>query len=47
VTTDAFRHAGEKIGRLDVPILIVQEGGYEISVIGDCLEQFLSGMGRF
>jgi acetoin utilization deacetylase AcuC-like enzyme len=46
VTTDAFRHAGEKIGTLDVPILVVQEGGYEISVIGDCLEQFLLGTAR-
>jgi acetoin utilization deacetylase AcuC-like enzyme len=46
VTTDAFRYAGEKIGTLDVPILIVQEGGYEISVIGDCLEQFLLGTAR-
>ncbi|MCO6392995.1 histone deacetylase family protein [Aliihoeflea aestuarii] len=41
VTTEAFRQAGEIIGSMDVPKVIVQEGGYQISVIGDCLFGFL------
>lgn len=44
VTTDAFKTAGEVIASLKTPIVVVQEGGYQISVIGDCLEQFLSGL---
>ncbi|WP_299844506.1 histone deacetylase family protein [uncultured Paracoccus sp.] len=44
VTTPAFRAAGEIIGGLDMPILVVQEGGYQVSVIGDCLEGFLNGL---
>lgn len=43
VTTEAFRKAGEIVGSLDIPVLVVQEGGYQISVIGDCLEEFLRG----
>lgn len=44
VTTPAFRAAGEIVGDLKMPILVVQEGGYQVSVIGDCLEGFLAGL---
>lgn len=44
VTTAAFRAAGEIIGALNMPILVVQEGGYQVSVIGDCLEGFVNGL---
>lgn len=44
VTTPAFRVAGEIIGALEVPILVVQEGGYQVSVIGACLEGFVRGL---
>lgn len=44
VTTDAFSLAGELVGSLDLPVLVVQEGGYQVSVIGDCLEGFLRSL---
>lgn len=44
VTTEAFAAAGASISTLEIPTLVVQEGGYQISVIGDCLEQFVLGL---
>lgn len=44
VTTEAFGAAGEIVGSVDIPVVIVQEGGYQISVIGDCLEAFLRSL---
>lgn len=44
VTTAAFAAAGRVVGTLDMPILVVQEGGYQVSVIGACLEGFLTGL---
>ncbi|HMO28823.1 histone deacetylase family protein [Enterovirga sp.] len=44
VTTEAFEKAGRAIGSLRLPTAVVQEGGYQISVIGDCLEGFIRGM---
>ncbi|MBV0893307.1 histone deacetylase family protein [Paracoccus sp. Z118] len=44
VTTSAFHAAGEIIGAVGIPILVVQEGGYQVSVIGDCLEGFVEGL---
>lgn len=44
VTTPAFAAAGEIIGTAGLPTLVVQEGGYQVSVIGDCLEGFLQGL---
>jgi acetoin utilization deacetylase AcuC-like enzyme len=44
VSTAAFRRAGEEIGTANMPVLVIQEGGYQISVIGDCLQGFLSGL---
>lgn len=46
VTTAAFREAGRAVGALGLPVVIVQEGGYQISVIGDCLYGFLDGLER-
>lgn len=46
VTTRAFGTAGEIIGRLNLPLLVVQEGGYQVSVIGDCLNEFICGLQR-
>ena len=46
VTTPAFRKAGEIVGTLDMPTLVIQEGGYQVSIIGDCLEGFLTGLQR-
>lgn len=41
VTTDGFRRAGELIGSLDVPVLLVQEGGYPCDALGRNLTAFL------
>lgn len=39
-----FGAIGERVKALGLPTLIVQEGGYAIEVIGDCLDAFLSGL---
>lgn len=43
VKTEDFRLIGERIKAFGLPTLVVQEGGYAINVIGDCLDQFLTG----
>jgi len=44
VSTEAFRGIGERVRAAGLPTVVVQEGGYQISVIGDCLGQFLDGL---
>ncbi|MDX6749820.1 histone deacetylase family protein [Geminicoccaceae bacterium 1502E] len=44
VTTGGFEGIGRQIGAMGLPTLVVQEGGYQISVIGDCLGRFLDGL---
>lgn len=44
VTTEGFAGIGRRIGAMNLPTLVVQEGGYQISVIGDCLGRFLDGL---
>ena len=43
VTTGAFREAGQVVTLACIPV-IVQEGGYQVSMIGDCPEYFLQGL---
>lgn len=43
VTTEAFYGMGQRIRAIGLPTVVVQEGGYQISVIGDCLGRFLDG----
>jgi acetoin utilization deacetylase AcuC-like enzyme len=43
VTTAGFGGAGRRIRALGLPVVVVQEGGYQIEVIGDCLGAFLDG----
>ena len=45
VTGDGFARAGAAIGALGLPTAIVQEGGYNLDVIGGLLTQFLIGIG--
>lgn len=45
VTEDGFARAGAMIGALKLPAAIVQEGGYNVDVIGGLLERFLGGWG--
>ncbi len=43
VTEDGFARAGAMIAGLGLPTAIVQEGGYNVEVIGVLLEKFLAG----
>lgn len=45
VSADGFSRAGEAIGGLRLPTTIVQEGGYNVEVLGGLLERFLGGFG--
>lgn len=45
VTTPGFAAVGERIRAAGLPTVIVQEGGYAVEVIGDCLDAFLTGFG--
>jgi acetoin utilization deacetylase AcuC-like enzyme len=42
VTTTGFGVAGGKIGAVDLPVLLVHEGGYMTDALGDNLQEFLS-----
>jgi len=39
-----FGRIGALVRALGLPTLAVQEGGYAIEAIGDCLESFLEGL---
>ena len=43
VTEDGFARAGAAIAALGLPCAVVQEGGYNLTVIGTRLERFFSG----
>ncbi len=42
--TPFFRAMGMKIGELNLPTVITQEGGYHLDVIGGCVVEFLQGL---
>jgi acetoin utilization deacetylase AcuC-like enzyme len=44
VTPPAFRRAGELLGGLGVPTVIVQEGGYDLDAIGPLVRETLLGL---
>jgi len=46
VTADGFARAAEKLAALNLPTVLVQEGGYNVEVIGSLLERFLTAWGR-
>lgn len=46
VTPDGFARAGAAIGALRLPTAIVQEGGYNVSLIGGLLTRFLESFGQ-
>jgi acetoin utilization deacetylase AcuC-like enzyme len=46
VTADGFARAGERIGELRLPTAIIQEGGYNVSLLGELLQRFLDGFVR-
>jgi acetoin utilization deacetylase AcuC-like enzyme len=45
VTEDGFARAGAAIRGLGVPCALVQEGGYNIALLGTLLARFLEGFG--
>jgi acetoin utilization deacetylase AcuC-like enzyme len=46
VTADGFARAGAAIGGMRLPSAIIQEGGYNLDLLGSLLERFLTGWGR-
>jgi acetoin utilization deacetylase AcuC-like enzyme len=46
ITTEGFERIGGAIAGLGLPILVVQEGGYDTRVIGRNARSFLSGLQR-
>jgi acetoin utilization deacetylase AcuC-like enzyme len=44
VSTEGFRGIGERVRAAGLPTVIVLEGGYQVTVIGDCLGEFLGGL---
>lgn len=41
---DAYRHVGKCIRALNLPTVVIQEGGYQIESIGLALDAFIEGM---
>ncbi|HEY2911546.1 MAG TPA: hypothetical protein VGI99_14940, partial [Gemmataceae bacterium] len=41
---DFFGEMGQAVSQLNVPTLIVQEGGYNLQTIGDCVADFLMAL---
>jgi acetoin utilization deacetylase AcuC-like enzyme len=49
MSVEGFERLGEAVRSLNLPTLIVQEGGYAVEPIGDCVCAFLApwdGSGR-
>ena len=44
LSKESFRYIGGKIGKLGLPVLVVQEGGYNLSLAGRCVDNFLEGI---
>jgi acetoin utilization deacetylase AcuC-like enzyme len=45
VSTDGFARIGERCAAIDLPTVVVQEGGYVCDALGDNLTAFLTGFG--
>jgi acetoin utilization deacetylase AcuC-like enzyme len=45
VTADGFARAGAMIAALKLPSAIIQEGGYNVDLLGTLLQRFLTGWG--
>lgn len=42
----SFEAIGRRLARMDLPTLLVQEGGYDLETIGPCVQNVLDGFGR-
>jgi len=47
VTTEGFRETGRKVGAVELPVLLVQEGGYNVGRLAENLDAFLDGFLQF
>jgi len=45
LTTDGFERCGATVRRLGVPTVVLQEGGYDVSALGDNVHRWLRGLG--
>jgi acetoin utilization deacetylase AcuC-like enzyme len=45
VTTEGFGTLGAKIAQLNVPVLVVQEGGYHVESLEANARSFFAGLG--
>ncbi len=45
VTTDGFERCGAMVAQLGLPTVVLQEGGYDISALGDNVRRWLIGLG--
>jgi acetoin utilization deacetylase AcuC-like enzyme len=45
VTTDGFERCGAMVAELGLPTVVLQEGGYDISALGDNVRRWLIGLG--
>jgi acetoin utilization deacetylase AcuC-like enzyme len=43
VSQEGFARCGAAVGRLGVPMVVVQEGGYDVSAIGENVRRWLLG----
>jgi acetoin utilization deacetylase AcuC-like enzyme len=46
VSIDGYTRAGTSLGSLDLPTVIVQEGGYDLENLGALVAGFLDGFER-
>lgn len=46
VSVDGYRKAGTALGQMNLPTVIVQEGGYHLQALGNLVVAFLGGFGR-
>jgi acetoin utilization deacetylase AcuC-like enzyme len=44
LSVDTFEKVGQRIRELDLPVLVVQEGGYDLASIGECVASFILGL---
>jgi acetoin utilization deacetylase AcuC-like enzyme len=44
VTATGFRRAGRLLGELGLPTVLVQEGGYDLELLGELVREVLLGV---
>ncbi|MEN3793685.1 histone deacetylase family protein [Fulvimarina sp. MAC3] len=46
VTGEAYERIGERLGAMNLPTVIVQEGGYSLAAVAECAPRFVETFGR-